>query len=49
MTRLKRNIPLDLVAACAAAFVLRPLAGLLAIGAVFAALFKLYRRKGAGG
>ena len=32
-----------------AAFVLRPLAGLLAIGAVFAALFKLYRRKGAGG
>jgi len=32
-----------------AAFVLRPLAGLVAIGAVFAGLFKLYRRRGAGG
>lgn len=29
------------------AFVLRPLAGLLAIGAVFAALYALYRRRGA--
>lgn len=32
-----------------AAFVLRPLLGLLAIGAVFAALFLAYRRKGASG
>lgn len=29
-----------------AAFVLRPLAGVLAVGAVFAALFAFYRRKG---
>ncbi len=31
-----------------AAFVLRPLVGLAAIGATFAVLFKVYRRKGAG-
>lgn len=35
-------------AASTAAFVLRPLVGLLAIGAVFAALFLIYRRKESG-
>jgi len=35
-------------AASSAALVLRPLVGLAAIGAVFAVLFAVYRRKGAG-
>lgn len=35
-------------AASTAAFVLRPLAGLAAIAAVFAALFTFYRRRGPG-
>jgi nickel transport protein len=42
------SIPAVAGTASTAAFVLRPLLGLAAIGAVFALLFAVYRRKGSG-